>query len=714
MSKNSEPDRPRKLRAVLSGNPNSGKTSIFNQLTGANQKVGNWAGVTVEIREGKARFKNHTFTIVDLPGTYSLAACSMEERVARDYIIQEKPDVVVDVIDSSNLERNLYLTLQLIELQAPMVLAFNMSDEAEKNGLRIDTARLSELLGAPIVPTVGRSGKGLDNLLLQVEKTGNQERSAHSVRIRYPAEIEAEIERIAGLLSPGALGGEYPLAWISLKLLENDEQVRSQIGASTEAAVLPEVDKSLSLIQRALGDDAETLITEARYGFIAGALKETVRFERKGLSRVEMSDRIDRVLTHRFWAFPIFLTFMWLLFHATFQLGEIPVGWMETAIAALGEHLQSGLPQGPLRDLIVDGIIGGVGGVVVFLPNILILFFGISIMEDTGYMARAAFIMDKVMHSLGLHGKSFIPLILGFGCNVPAIMAARTLESRSDRIMTILLAPLVSCSARLPVYVLFAGAFFAHHAGTVIFLMYLIGLLMVFLLGRVFRRFLFRNQCFPFVMELPPYRVPGLQSIIIHMWERAKHYLKKMGSVVLVFSILLWFLGAFPKDESIEARFAAQQARLTEANATAEQLDSLDNEKNAAMMSRTYIGRMGQFIEPVIRPLGFDWRAGVSLVTGFVAKEVVVSSMGVLYATEQGENSISLLGNRLRQSFTPLTAFGFMVFVLLYTPCIVALVTVIRELKSWKWSLFSIGYQIALAWIAAFVIYQGGRLLGIT
>jgi ferrous iron transport protein B len=720
-------NKSKSLKIALAGNPNSGKTSIFNRLTGAQQKVGNWGGVTVEIKEGKASHSGREFKIVDLPGTYSLTALSLEETVARDYVVEEKPDVVIDVIDSTNLERNLYLTLQLIELNAPLLLAFNMSDEAEKKEIHIDTEKLSKLLGAPIIRTVGRTARGVEELLPKaLEVAAHKPADTPPIKIHYPGDIEKEIE----ILEETIIGmhihasrdkpalSRYNPRWLAIKLLEQDRNIMDLFkdipGGETIISYTQKVNKD---IENLYGDEPETLIAESRYGFIAGALKETMNTKVSG--RREFSDTIDKVMTHKALAFPLFFVFMWLLFQATFKLGDYPMTWISIFMDQLGSTVSNLMPEGYLRDLVVEGIIGGVGGVIVFLPNILILFLGISIMEDSGYMARAAFIMDKVMHYMGLHGKSFISMVMGFGCNVPAVMAARTLESRSDRVLTILLAPLMSCSARLPVYILFAGTFFPGQAGNIIFAMYVVGIIMAFALGKLFRNIFFKGMSFPFVMELPPYRLPTLRSSLIHMWQKAKHYLQKMGGVVLVFSILLWFLGSFPENPALEEDFGTRIDHIQEESGLSpeqkqERIADLENEKKALLMKQTYIGRAGNAIEPLIRPLGFDWRGGVSLLTGFVAKEIVVSSMGVLYAASEKNTETNLrLGEKLRESFTPLSALAFMVFVLLYTPCIVTLVVMIRELRSWKWSLFSVGYQLIVAWAAAFIIYQGGRLLGL-
>jgi ferrous iron transport protein B len=708
------------LKIALTGNPNSGKTSLFNRLTGATQKVGNWSGVTVEIKEGTTRFGKDQVTIIDLPGTYSLCTCSMEEQVARNFIVDEKPDVVVDVIDATNLERHLYLTVQLLELGVRPVLALNMWDEVKSKGLDIDIKLLRKLLGLTIVPTNARTGEGVQELLAAAVTQGSEKKDVSvDFAVRFPDELETALVRLkAEIVKSGEI--KYNPRWLALQLFEQDRQIEAMIRMLPQGnQVIALRDQLTQNLDKMLGDLPETFIAESRYGFIAGAVKETVKQTRP--DRVEISDQIDAVVTHRFWAYPIFILFMWLLFQATFKLGEYPMGWIGSLFEWLQGAVSNSLPEGTLRNLISDGIIAGVGGVIVFLPNILILFLGISIMEDTGYMARAAFITDKLMHRIGLHGKSFIPMIMGLGCSVPAIMAARTLESRKDRIKTILLTPLVSCSARLPVFVLFAGALFPDHAANVVFLFQVVfGFGAFILMGFVFKHTLFqKEEDYPFVMELPPYRLPTLQSILIHMWQKTEHYLKKMGGVVLLFSVILWWMSAYPKAPEIESQFdqkieAVKLVHTVSDDEKNEQIEKLESQKHAAVMEQTYIGRIGRFIEPAVKPFGSDWRGAVSLVTGFVAKEVVVGSMGVLYAVgDEVDEQSEGLREVLRENFTPLSAFSFMLFVLLYIPCVVALITVIKELKNWKWSLFSVGYQLLLAWTVATLVYQVGKIAGL-
>jgi len=715
------------ITIALAGNPNAGKTTLFNHLTGARQHVGNWPGVTVEKKEGFREHKGERLRIVDLPGIYSLTAYSVEEVVARDFILDERPDVVIDVLDASNLERNLYLATQLIELNIRLVFAMNMVDVARSRGMVADYEQLARLLGVPIVQTVGTRGEGLEALLdTAVTVAADKDPVSRHIHVHYGPEIEEEIAKIREVLrrDPELTARYYP-RWTALKLLENDPLVKKAVSASQAAAgILAQVEESRGHLARIFEDDPETLVAEARYGFISGALKETMRLS--AVAKKTLSDRIDQVLTNRAFGFPILFLFLYLLFQGTFTLGAYPMEWIESGVGFLGDMANRFLPSGDLRDLIVDGVIGGVGGVVVFLPNIVLLFLGISIFEDTGYMARAAFIMDRVMHSMGLHGKSFIPLLMGFGCNVPAIMAARTLETRRDRLLTILINPLMSCSARLPVYVLLSGAFFPGQEGNVIFALYLTGIVLAILMGQIFARTFFRGEATPFVLELPPYRVPTLRSLLIHMWDKAKVFLQKMGGVVLVFSVIIWFLGAFPKDVTYIHDYAAMEKEAGDLLAAADQAEidpvlagdlraqaeeiknTVERMREEERLSQSYIGRIGHAIEPLIRPLGFDWKLGVSLVTGIVAKEVVVSTMGVLY--QAGEDDEGGLREALKRSgMDPVTSLGFMLFVLIYVPCIVTVITIWRETGSFGWTAFAISYLVALAWVVAFLVRVAGQ-----
>ncbi len=704
-------------KVALVGNPNCGKTTLFNAITGAHQHVGNWGGVTVDITEGVCKVNGHAYTFVDLPGTYSLSAFSMEEKVARDFIIEEKPDLVVNVVDGTNLERSLYLTVQLLELGVRPLLVLNMWDEVQQKGYMVDLKRLSELLGLQVVTAIAKTGKGIDAILAEVDR-----RESPYDLIPFSPHLSTEVakafEEVKNSLCSCALDHKHLPEWIAIKLLENDCTVIDSVANCEEGRILcnrvKEIIKSVEIIT---GDEPESLISEARYGWATGIARETVTRD-SVKNRVDISDYVDAVLTHKFWAYPFFFMFLWILFQLTFKLGDIPKGWIDGFFVWLGNTASHYITHPLLHDLVVQGIIAGVGGVAGFLPNILILFLGLSIMEDTGYMARAAFIMDKFMHKIGLHGKSFIPMIMGLGCTVPAVMAARTLESPSDRIKTILLTPLISCGARFPVYVLFAGALFPKHAGNVVFLFNVVfGFLAFAMMAIVFKNTIFKHaEEIPFVMELPPYRLPTGRSVMIHMWHKAEHYIVKMGTVVLFFSILLWFAGEYPKDSQITANYSQKIEQVKALPPFAQQADSiaaLELKMSSELQTKTVLGRMGSFLEPAVRPFGTDWKGAVSLVTGFVAKEVVVGSMGVLYAVDTNANEkSSSLQSELKHHFTPLSGIAFLFFVLLYTPCVVALTTIIKELNNWKWSLFSVAYQLALAWGVATAVYQIGKLLG--
>ncbi len=701
---------------ALVGNPNCGKTSLFNSLTGAHQHVGNWGGVTVDVKEGEMCHENRRCTIIDLPGTYSLSAFSMEEKVARDFLMYNKPDVVINVVDATNLERNLYLTVQLLELGIRPLLAFNMWDEVQTKHIQIDILQLSKLLDLPIVTTIGKTGFNCKSLIGEAFSIADKKASVYTKHLwEMPKGLTELIDDISS--APVFRLMNVPPSWAALKLLENDQFISDMISRHDKTGTLLEnLQSKITLTKTILGDDPECLIAESRYGFIAGALKETLKIPVK--NRLEISDQIDNVLTHQVWAFPVFFTLMWLLFQATFVLGAVPQNFIEHIVSFAALLVTKTMPDSLLRSLVTDGIIGGVGGVVVFLPNILILFFGIAIMEDTGYMARAAFITDRIMHKVGLHGKSFIPMLMGMGCNVPAIMAARTLESELDRRKTILLTPLISCSARLPIYVLFASALFPRHSGNIIFLFqFVFGTVSFFIMAHIFKKTLFRGEENPFVMELPPYRLPTFKSILIHMWQRTEHFLKKMGGIVLIVSIIIWALGKFPINKELKNELQ-QKSNLIQTSSLSDnekslKIDSLVSFYNSEQIHHSYIGQIGNMIVPFFKPLGFEWQESVSLLTGFITKEVVVSSMGVLYATGNISDRNERLNAAIRKHFTPLKGVAFMMFVLLYTPCIVALITVIRELNSIRWSIFSVAYQIVLAWGAAFVIYQGGKLIGL-
>jgi len=710
------------INVALVGNPNCGKTSLFNFASGAHEHVGNYSGVTVDAKEGTFQQDGYTFRIVDLPGTYSLSAYTPEELYVRKHLSEEQPDVVINVIDASNLERNLYLTCQLIDMDVRSVIALNMYDELERQGNKFDYDSLSRMIGTPIVPTVSRSGFGIEDLFKRVIKVYEEEDPViRHIHINYGEVLEKGITNVRKAIKNNAnIAKSLSKRYLSIKLLEGDPEIESFIKTLPCAEIiLQERDRNVTQIEELLLEDCETAFTNARYGFISGALRET--FEQNKIKEATSTQIIDLFVTHKVLGFPIFILFMWIMFEATFRLGEYPMGWIEDLVGLIGNFVRSHMSEGPLKDLLVDGIIGGVGGVIVFLPNILILYLFISFMEDSGYMARAAFIMDKIMHKMGLHGKSFIPLVMGFGCNVPAIMASRTIESRNSRMITMLINPLMSCSARLPVYVLLTGAFFPNNASFVLLALYVTGIILAVIMARLFKRFLFNEEDVPFVMELPPYRMPTAKSITIHMWEKAKQYLHKMGGVILVASIIIWFLGYFPRNTEIGDVFDKQIAEVENAELdSAEKADTiaeLERLKNMEHQKSSYIGMIGQTIQPVLNPLGFDWKMSVSLLTGMAAKEVVVSTLSVLYTGEEEDSQA--LSERLKQDldaegnpvFTPLIALSLMLFVLIYFPCIATISAIVNESGSWKWGIFVVIYTCVLAWVVSFVVYQTGSVI---
>jgi len=694
----------KKIAIALAGNPNSGKTTIFNYLTGARQHVGNYPGVTVEKREGKKIYQDYEFTIIDLPGIYSLTAYSPDEVVSRQVLLEEEIDIIINIVDATNLERHFGLTVQLKELGLPIVVGLNMMDLADEGNLKINYHLLSKLLGHPIIPVIGTKNQGIDKLL-DAAISIKEGREIFSERlISYQSGVENEINNVKRFLSkggknwPGKDREEIINRWTAVKLLENDPEVISQMKRKPHSdALLAQVVKSRHTLKEQYGEDPELLLLDSRFAFARGAVREGVTFP--GEDRATLTESIDNIVLNRVLGLPIFLVAMWLLFQLTFTLGELPMGWLETGVSLLADGVGKILPGGLVKSLIVDGIIGGVGGVIIFLPNILLLFLGITILEATGYMARAAFVMDKLMHNMGLHGKSFIPMVLGFGCSIPAIMATRTLENPRDRLVTILVVPLMSCGARLPVYTLLAGAFFSSGmAGNVIFSIYLIGILLAVLMAKIFRTWLFPGSSEPFVMELPVYRMPVWRSVLLQVWERAVLYLKKAGTVILAASVLMWALFTFPITEKEAALDSAQQ------------------------MEQSFAGYIGHAVEPIIEPIGFDWKTGVALLAGFAAKEIVVSTMGTLYsmgsddsAEMEGEAFQNGLAQRVKEQsgFTSLTAYVLMLFILLYIPCLSTVAVVYRETNGWRWPLFLIGYTLVLAWSVSFLVYQGGMLLGL-
>lgn len=714
-------DSSRVINVALVGNPNAGKTSIFNLASGAHEHVGNYGGVTVDAKEGIMRHNGYTFRLIDLPGTYSLSAYSPEEIYVRKYIFDEKPDVIINVVSASALERNLYLTTELMELECPMVMALNMFDELKKSERQLDYEALSAMLNVPIVPTVGKKGTGIPELLDSVIKLFEDKEPPRFVPIPYGRVLEKSISVMSRELSTanGQLSGlGMPLRYLSIKLLEGDEYVEKDIKSLDRGKeYLARRDKEDGYMERLLKEDAESAFVNARYGFISGALRETFEDKKSIHAR---TDALDAVFTNKYFGLPVFFIFLWVMFEATFRLGEYPMQWIEGLVAIIGDAIRGQMSDGPLKDLLVDGIIGGVGGVIVFLPNIVILYAFIAFMEDSGYMARAAFIMDKLMNKIGLHGKSFIPLIMGFGCNVPAIMSTRMIGSRNSRMITMLIVPFMSCSARLPVYILFVSAFFAKHGSLIMLGLYAVGILVAVITALLLRKSFFKEEDTPFVMELPPFRMPTIKSVIIHMWERSKMYLLKMGGPILIASIIIWFLGYFPYDKQRDADYDRKISQIEESVLSDEDKSNMITElryaKNTDHQVNSYIGKIGHFIEPVMKPLGFDWKISVSLLSGMAAKEIVISTMGVLY-TGDSDNQQSLQ-DRLHVErhadgspiFTPLVVIGFLLFTLIYFPCIATIVAIKEESHSWKWALFSVFYSTGLAWLFAFVVYQVGSL----
>jgi len=715
----------RTINVALVGNPNCGKTSLFNVASGSHEHVGNYSGVTVDAKEGHFDFQGYHFRLVDLPGTYSLSAYSPEELYVRKHIIDETPDVIINVVDAGNLERNLYLTAQLIDMNVRMVIALNMFDALQHSGNTLDYKKLGQLFGVPIVPTISRTGKGIDNLFhviiglyegadfmgqkeeIQDEamreyrewhdkyvpdhKYGSHEEETHEfdgksyirhIHINHGPELERSIDAVKEeICKDENIRYKYSTRFLAIKLLENDKDIEQRVIATLPNGkeVMKIRDREAERIRLSMNEDSEQAIADAKYGFITGALKET--FTEKNQNTEMFTRIVDSIVTHKIWGFPIFFVFLYLMFECTFVFGEYPKGWIEWIVKQIAVLAETFIPAGPVKDLIVDGIIGGVGGVIVFLPNILLLYVFISFMEDSGYMARAAFIMDKIMHKMGLHGKSFIPLIMGFGCNVPAIMASRIIESRKSRLVTILINPLISCSARLPIYLVMIGAFFPSKASLVLLSIYVIGILLAVLMARIFSRFIVKGDDAPFVMELPPYRMPTLKSVLRHTWEKGAQYLKKMGGIIMVASIIIWFLGYYPNHNAYTT--------------TAEQQEN------------SYIGQIGKAIEPVIEPLGFDWKMGIGLLSGIGAKELVVSSLGVLYTNNDDINSVDLSE---RIPITPLVAYGYMLFILIYFPCVATVAAIKNESGSWKWAAFTICYTTLLAWVVAFLVHQVGSL----
>lgn len=701
----------KRFNIALAGNPNSGKTTLFNEITGAKQHIGNYAGVTVEKKEGTIEHDDYIFNFVDLPGTYSLSAHSIEEIVARDYILSEKPDLVVDVVDSTNLERNLYLAVQLIQLEVPLILAFNMWDLATKRGFRIDCDKLSKLLGVPIVLTSGVSGEGVDKLLEVITNAVEGKVIINPANINYGIELEEEIAKLHDLIDQiPALTDRFPHKWFALKLLENDKEIYEMLENEPEikATLENQVNSSRDRIRKIFGDEPEIIIADKRYGFISGACTKCVTNTVE--SRHNISDKIDEFLLHQIFGLPLFFFVMWAIFQSTFTFGQYPTSLLEFLFAKLGSSMTYLIPEGLLRSLVVDGIISGVGGVLVFLPNILILFFAISILEDSGYMARASFLMDKIMNKIGLQGKSFIPLLLGFGCSVPAIMATRTLENKQERLITIMAIPFMSCVAKLPVYILLISAFFSpQQKGNILFLIYMIGVLTAICTSVLLNKFVLKDTSQPFIMELPPYRVPTLKGAFIHTWERGKMYLKKVSTIIFAFSVIIWVLSTFP----LNVKYSQDYESMIKSVNNQSEIQIIKNKMSAEKLEKSYAGKIGHIIVPVLKPIGLDnWRIGVALFTGFAAKEIVVSTLSTLYSVGEPHEHSQNLQNALKKdtSFSPLSAFVLMVFTLLYIPCMGTVAAIKYETGSLKWTLGIVFYCLFVAWITSFLIYNLGRL----
>ena len=715
-------ERGKTINVALVGNPNCGKTSIFNIAAHAHERVGNYSGVTVDEKVGTFEHGGYTFHLIDLPGTYSLSAYSPEELYVRKHILEKNPDIILNVVDGSNLQRNLYLTTQLIDMDITMVMALNMYDELQKSGDQLDIGQLSTLLGMPIVPTTGRSGEGIDKLfdkiieVFEAEVSGTQP-EAHGpqyrhIHVNHGGELERCIKQLRTELYEHGFSDELSTRFLSIKLLENDKQLeeytnahdpdgsvlkmRNQIAEDYLRSSSHSVDDTEHVRKEHSGEthahqDIESAITDAKYAFVRGALAECYQKNEKTTLH-KMTDKIDSIVTHRWLGYPVFLIFMFITFYCTFALGAYPMDWIDALFGWLGDLVTSHMAEGPLRSLLADGIIAGVGSVIVFLPNILILYLFISFMEDSGYMARAAFIMDKLMHKMGLHGKSFIPMIMGFGCNVPALMAPRTIEDRKSRLLTMLVIPMMSCSARIPVYVILVSAFFSKYAALVLTGIYLLGMIMAVLMAKLFSRFVVKGDSLPFVMELPPYRMPTAKAVLRHTWEKGKEYLKKMGTIILGASIIVWALSYFPT-----------------------------NDDKKIQAENSYMAKIGKTIEPVMKPCGFDWKQSVSLLSGVFAKEVVASTMTVVYSTsseeaetledfEDNANS-SRISQLIQQHMTPLSAASMLLFILLYMPCLSTIIAIKSESGKWKWALFTMAYTIGLAWIASTLLFQIGSLI---
>ncbi|MDD3965685.1 MAG: ferrous iron transport protein B [Candidatus Neomarinimicrobiota bacterium] len=694
---------------ALAGNPNSGKTSIFNCLAGANQKVGNFSGVTVEKVEGSFRHRGYTIRLVDLPGTYSLSPYSPEEKVARDFILFQKPDMVVNIVDATNLERNLVLTTQLMDLEVELLIVFNMIDEVEKQKTKIDYRQFEKLFGAHVIPVSAITQFGIRDLLDHIVDIKSGKIETLKYKHQYSDGIEEDIRALSDAIAGRTAWKHLPTRWLAIKLIEHDPDIIAMLKpfpcwASIEESIGSTREKILRFEKK----DAEVLLAEERMAFIRGAIKETVVNDEE--QRESLTEKIDNILLHRFLGLPVFLLIMYAIFQFTFRLGEYPMLWIDRFFQLITRSLDALIPASMLKSILLDGIIAGVGGVLVFLPNILILFFCISLLEATGYMARVAFVMDKLMHRLGLHGKSFIPMITGFGCTVPALMAARTLRNRGDRITTMMVVPFFSCGAKLPLYTVVISAFFAPSmAGNVLFGIYIFGVLIGLISARLLKSTAFKDESEPFVMELPPYRKPSARSMLSQTWIRAYMYLKKAGTVILLASVIIWFAGTYPKNAELHRHYESLRQQA------AADIVSLDRQEKAQQLPYSFAGRIGKFFEPLSRPLGFDWRLNIALINGLAAKEIVVSTMGTIYAIGDVDSDFRTLAESLRSDphYSKATGLSFMIFVLLYVPCIASVAVFFRESSSKKWTFLFVLYTLSVAWLGAFAVYQISTLLGL-
>ncbi len=721
-------ERTKTINIALVGNPNSGKTSLFNYISGSKEKVGNYSGVTVDVKKATFKTKGYTFNFYDLPGTYSLTAYSKEEIYVRRFIYEQTPDIVINVLDATNLERNLFLTTQLIDMDLRIVVALNMYDELEKKNLYFNRDDIAKLLGIPFIPTTSSRGIGLDNLIDKaIEVFEGSDTISRHIHINYGKDLEQSIRIIRDKIRENKpITDKISSRFLAIKVLEKDKQVIELLSSYSNFSEIEKTSKKeIRKIETLENERSETVITDAKYSFITGALKET--FRDPNIKKTTLSEKIDNVLTHKYFGFLIFNAILFLMFFATFKLGSYPTNWIDTGVSAFGSFVANVMQPGMLRDLLVNGIINGAGSVLVFLPNILILFFFIAILEGTGYMARAAFIMDKIMHRFGLHGRSFIPLIMGFGCNVPAILATRSLRNRGDRILTMLIIPFMSCSARLPIYILIISAFFEKYQALYLIGIYSIGVVFAFVTAQILNKTVFKNKETPFVMELPTYRLPTVRNILFHMWDKTQHYLRKIGTVVLLGVIIIWALEYFPRETEHSNRFLNEIENIqnsTDFNSIEKEnkIEVINQQLEADRLENSYLGMLGKTIEPTLRPLGFDWKMSISLLAGLPAKEIIVSTMGVLYQSSDDKTSVKLKnkiqnerhasGKRIGQKvFTTPSALAFLIFILIYFPCFGVIATIKNESGSWKWAAFTVGYTTTLAWIAAFIVYNVSSLI---